>query len=148
MAGSEFPPYPNYIDPLEEMQEQLNAERQRADAAEARLLAMVQEIRELISKPFKWERVYRNSLDYAGYSVALVRTTPLHELVECAIAQSTPPVCTPSAPVNAGQAEQPAGGSQKDLPRCPECGYTKEDSAMWLDHHLCKGKIPEARNAE
>ena len=29
--------------------------------------------------------------------------------------------------------------------RCPQCGYTKEDAGMWLDHHLCKGKIPTRR---
>ncbi len=29
-----------------------------------------------------------------------------------------------------------------DLPRCPECGYTKEDALIHWDHYLCKGKIP------
>jgi hypothetical protein len=27
-------------------------------------------------------------------------------------------------------------------PHCSVCGYTKEDAAIHLDHHLCKGKIP------
>jgi hypothetical protein len=29
--------------------------------------------------------------------------------------------------------------------RCPECGYTKEDAQFHMDHHLCKGKIPEPK---
>lgn len=29
-----------------------------------------------------------------------------------------------------------------EIPRCPECGYTKEDAAIHCDHHLCKGQIP------
>lgn len=28
------------------------------------------------------------------------------------------------------------------LPRCKECGYTAEDEAIHMDHHLCRGKIP------
>jgi hypothetical protein len=38
------------------------------------------------------------------------------------------------------EAEAQAGPK---MPFCPVCGYTKKDSAMWLDHHLCKGKIPD-----
>lgn len=34
--------------------------------------------------------------------------------------------------------------STPQSPRCPECGYTKEDAAMWLDHNRCKGAIPAA----
>ena len=30
------------------------------------------------------------------------------------------------------------------LPRCKECGYTAEDAAIHMDHHLCSGKIPSA----
>ena len=25
---------------------------------------------------------------------------------------------------------------------CPVCGYTKDDSAKWMDHERCKGRIP------
>ena len=28
------------------------------------------------------------------------------------------------------------------LPRCPECGYSKEDCDIHMDHHLCKGPGP------
>ncbi len=31
---------------------------------------------------------------------------------------------------------------------CPECGYTTDDSARWMDHHLCKGKIPAIRQED
>lgn len=41
-----------------------------------------------------------------------------------------------------GLAESEPVREEREEPRCPECGYTKEDSSMWLDHHLCKGKIP------
>lgn len=30
-------------------------------------------------------------------------------------------------------------------PHCPVCGYTKEDAAIHMDHHLCKGEIPGQR---
>ena len=29
-------------------------------------------------------------------------------------------------------------------PRCKECGYTAEDAATHMDHHLCSGDIPSA----
>ncbi len=32
-------------------------------------------------------------------------------------------------------------------PRCPKCGYTKEDALIHCDHHLCDGQIPE-QNAD
>lgn len=30
--------------------------------------------------------------------------------------------------------------------RCPECGYTKEDAAIHMDHHLCKGNTSDETN--
>jgi hypothetical protein len=30
-----------------------------------------------------------------------------------------------------------------DLPRCPECNYTKHDAQFEGDHHICPGTIPE-----
>lgn len=30
-----------------------------------------------------------------------------------------------------------------ELPRCPKCGYTKEDASIHLDHYLCSGSIPD-----
>lgn len=30
-----------------------------------------------------------------------------------------------------------------EIPRCPECGYTAKDAAIHMDHHLCKGTIPQ-----
>ena len=32
-----------------------------------------------------------------------------------------------------------------DTLRCPECGYTADDAVIYLDHHLCKGTIPTAK---
>lgn len=39
--------------------------------------------------------------------------------------------------------EEPPLPAPAPSPQCPKCGYTKEDSAKWLDHHLCDGTIPE-----
>lgn len=35
-----------------------------------------------------------------------------------------------------------SGPCECDLPRCPECGYTKHDSQFQADHYLCVGTIP------
>lgn len=31
---------------------------------------------------------------------------------------------------------------QKDVPRCPKCGYTYEDCRFHMDHHLCGEPTP------
>lgn len=29
-----------------------------------------------------------------------------------------------------------------DDTRCPDCGYTKRDAEIHMDHHLCENKTP------